>query len=801
MKKLLTMLSAAATALGLQAAASYPSGTSFNDENWPSETEKALWTSQEGLTISDAPLSYTGDRPEQFKETEDKANLKIERKLDNPTFRAIAVGTDGAAVKQAIGDGGLLVDTMIKFTAFDQEDTASIDGTDAKVAVWVKEIEGEEGEASTYQLMVTAGCYDKGKEELVRKDYVCMSKITDMDAWYRLTVKTISDVSNGYQIPGFVVCVNGEVVTSGGAKADIDASGLTLSTEGAQWNAMAAVFPALVKNDMTIRQVGFAGTGFVDDLSITDQIPDFVAVKDSFSVIGGDHVVSFKYGNQTWKSGQGALVITDPSSPDTVTDIVYEDGFFGDVTWKVSKEKDVVTTVGNAKAEAASVTIGDKKTPYATMAEALAAINAATADVTLKLGADTTPGLTINNGNEGVSIIIDLAGKKVTQGADDTAAIYVEAGVVVVDDTVGGGIVQGAGESSIALVVGDGSATLKKGTYNGLVGGTLVVTAASDVKILASAQESFEIDPPDGMKWGKDETSEYWMLVEKGEGVTFSVTAAAHTTATVEIDDEVVETIPESLMVGQTYKVTFTAADGYAFAEETQTVFEDTVADADVTIKGPAVTAVTYTITYTWTGLDEADVAKVQNSNPATYTIESATITFVAPTCEGYTFKGFGTTEIAAGSMGNVTVTGSFEKGGSTKPTTWDEVTDDTSVADLPGVTADQVTALEAAGVTASAVATWAKGSGNVTVGAEINLDAFVMEAANTATTADLEAKAAAEFTQEILDAIVKNGLAADLSTITVKYPNAKVELIQATEIESTDTAKFFKLKFTLKTK
>ncbi len=801
MKKLLTMLSAAATAIGLQAGAPYPSGTSFNDENWPSDTEKALWTSTEGLSISQESLSYTGDRPEQFKETEDKANLKIERKLDDPTFRAIAVGADGNAVKQTIGEGGLLVDTMIKFTAFDQEDTASIDGTDAKVAVWVKEIEGEEGEASTYQLMVTAGCWDKGKEELVRKDYACVSRITDMDAWYCLTVKTFSDVSTGLQIPGFVVCVNGEVVTSGDAKADIDASGLTLSTEGAQWNAMAAVFPAIVRQDMTIKQVGFAGTGFVDDLSITDKIPGFVATKDSFSVIGGEHVVSFKYGDLVWKDGQGALVITDPSSPDTVTDIVYEDGFFGDVTWKVSKEKDVVTTVGNAKAEAASVTIGDTKTPYATMTEALTAVNTATSAVTLKLGADTTPGLTIKNVNEGVSIIIDLAGKKVTQGADDTAAIYVEAGTVVIDDTIGGGIVQGFEDDGVALVAPEGEATLKKGIYNGLVGGTLTITSA-DVKILASANlDGIAATLPEGMKWGKDETSEYWMLVEKGEGVTFAVTAAAHTTATVEIDGEVVESIPESLTVGQTYKVTFTAADGYAFAEDARTVFDGTVADADVSIEGPAVTAVTYSITYAWTGLDKADVAKVQNSNPLIYTIESATITFVAPTCEGYTFKGFDPTEIAAGSMGNVTVTGSFEKGGSTKPTTWDEVTDDTPVADLPGVTAEQATALDAAGVTASAVATWAKGSGAVTAGEAINLDAFVMEAANTANTADLEAKAAKEFTQEILDAIVKDGLEADLSKIADKYPNAKVELIPATEIDSTDTAKFFKLKFTLKTK
>lgn len=795
MKKLLTMLSAAVTAFGLQAADPYPSGTSFDGTYW-GESEQALWSSLEGLSISEDSFSYSGDLPAQFQDEKNGNNLHIERKLTDATFRAIVAG----GAKQAIPSDGLCVDTMIKFTAFDQEDTASIEGMDAKFAVWVKEIEGAEGEASTYQLMVTAGQWDSDKETLVRKDYACSSVITDMEAWYRLTVKAIADITNASKIPGYVVCVNGEVVTSGEAQKDV--AKLSLSSEGSQWNANGALFPALVSEDLTMSHVGFAGTGWIDDLSITDTIPGFVETKEVFTVKGNELVESFKYNGQIWSAGDEALiVVSSGAAAEQATDIVYIDGYFGPAVQVVNREANAVNIIGTgAMVEAASVTIDGTKTPYATIDEAFTAVNAATSDVTLKLGANTT-GLAINNSNEGVTIVIDLAGKTITQDedSDNVAAIYVEAGMVVIDDTIGGGVVQGAGDDGVALVVAEGEATLKKGIYNGLVGGTLAITSA-DVKILASANsDGIEATLPDSMKWGKDEMGAYWMLVEKGEGVTFTVTAATHTTATVEIDGVTVESIPESLTVGQTYKVTFTAANGYAFAEGAQTVFEGAVADADVTIEGPAVTAIAYTITYKWTGVEEANLENIQNANPNTYTIESETITFAEPTCEGYTFKGFDTAEIATGSTGDVTVTGTFEKKGSTKPTTWDEVTDDTAVADLPGVTTEQATTLETAGVKASAVATWATGSGNVTIGDAINLDAFIMDAANTATADELAAKAAAAITQEVLDAIVAAGTAADVTAIADKYPNATVKVIVSEKIASTDTAKFFQLQFTLK--
>ena len=639
MKKLMTMISAVAVAFGLQAAAPYPSGSAFNGETLD-EAEQALWSSTEGLSIDTevTTVGYLKDRPAQFAKTTKGNSLKISTSLSAPVYRAIVAG----ATPQNIGDG-VYVDTLVKFTAFDPEDVATIDGT-AKLAVWVKEVEGE---TPSYKLMVTAGHVD-GRTVTVQ-NYECATDSTiNTDDWYRLTIKSIKNI-DGNGLMGFVVFVDGVVVSSGDGESKF--ANVTLSQQAALWNDTGKLFPSLVKQDSTLKEVGFAGQGHIDDFSITDAAPDFAKDLPTFTVTGGDHVARFTLGGKTWNAGdkQPLVFIADGNAPRIAT-IVYKTGYFGDETQELVIEAGAALTVGNdAQALVATVTIGGVATKCSTLAEAVEKVNAATSDVTLKLGA-AAAGITLANAN--ATITIDLAGQTITQGAEDTAAIYVESGNVVVDDTVGGGTVQGTEDASlIALVVSEGSATLNKGIYNGVVGGVGLAIPSADVKILASAN-------PDGVE----------------------------------------ATLPDGLMLQE-------GEDGY--------------------------------------------LSLVASAPP--------------------------------------------------KPETWEEVTGDTQMADLPGMTEEVAGALTAAGVTVSAVKTWATGSGAVVAGAPIKLDAFVMDAANTATTAALEAKAAAEITQAVLNAIVAAGTAADLSAIAEKYPNATVTVVPATELTSTETAKFFKLKFVLK--
>lgn len=465
MKKLMTMISAVAVAFGLQAAAPYPSGSHFNEENWLGSNDAKMWTSLEGLSISTEPATFLDPvgYPAQFADEELANNLAFKRGLTDPTYRAIAL-KDGAPVKQTIGADGVVVDTLIKFTPYDGDDQANIDGTNAKVAVWVKEVEGADGAASTYQLMVTAGQYVN--ENLVRKDYACSSRITDMDAWYRLTVKAIPDVTQGGQIPGFVVLINGETVTSGEVKKDL--TGVPLSTEASVWNVTGAIFPALVSNDQTLQQVGFAGQGWIDDLSITDEIPEFVKTVETFTITGGDHVESFRYNGNQWKKGNAPMIVTGvaPGTEGEVTDIVYEEGYFGPSTDKVLKDANKENVVGKAQKLVATVTIGDVATSYATINDAVTAINAATSDVTLKLGADVSGDvseLSFEN-TEGKTITLDLAGKTVA------APIYAVTKVVITDSV-------GTGKVDANVAGEDGMLEIQGGKYLASENASLASTA------------------------------------------------------------------------------------------------------------------------------------------------------------------------------------------------------------------------------------------------------------------------------------------------------------------------------------
>ena len=66
--------------------------------------------------------------------------------------------------------------------------------------------------------------------------------------------------------------------------------------------------------------------------------------------------------------------------------------------------------------------------------------------------------------------------------------------------------------------------------------------------------------------------------------------------------------------------------------------------------------------------------------------------------------------------------------------TSWDDVTDATPIGDLPCLSEADKAALVAAGVSATKVSAWAKGSGNVTFGGTdaIKLDAFLLNVSNT---------------------------------------------------------------------
>ncbi len=965
MKKLMIMLSAASLAIGLRAAGPYPSGSAFNGETLD-EAEQALWSSTEGLSIDKevTAVGYLKDRPELFNETTKGNSLKISTSLSAPVYRAIVAD----ATPQDIGTG-VYVDTLVKFTAFDPEDVATIDGTEAKLAVWVKEIEGE---TPSYQLMVTAGRVDG--ETVTVQNYVCATQSAiNTDDWYRLTIKSIKNI-NGDGLMGFVVFVDGDVVSCGESKF----ANVTLTQQAALWDDSGKLFPALVKQDSTLKQVGFAGQGHIDDFSITDAAPGFAADLPSFTVTGGDHVASFTLGDKTWNVGDEPLVFIANSAAPRIATIVYATGYFGDETQELEIAAGAALTVGNAKALAATVTIDGTETKCETLAAAVAAVNAATSAVTLKLGAACTEELMFENANN-AAITLDLAGQTVSM------PVYAATKLIVVDSVGTGKVDENLdGDGGLEILGGKflagknghlaNKATfpegmmLQEGTdgYLSLVEMTVeedgtaahpyTISTVADLEKLnthKTGSKFFELknDITLTEKWAgigtydNDKNADAFDGTFDGKGfairgVTFAdngsgknnyrgffnqVNNATIKNLTIEGDgfgtdvpageygcalvvgcanNSTIENcvasgtiasgthnvggiavrIKDTMIKGCTNKAnitgSYTKVGGIVVLcqnstasflienctnEGTLTVAGNAekagkdglggiiayVGDAKLTLKGCSNTGALVTgegahplakvgqiVGYAYTAFAvegtftvRADIRSVgDNANAADglnfATVADGVATLVADSAavnganlkvmaagQTVTLGAIGESITLDTTLATVTVTTTAENAMVTQEgnvytvvektgiTAWTDVTDDTPLADIPGVSAEDAAKLGASNVKPSAIATWANDAakGNVTVGDAINLDAFVMDAANTATTAELEAKAAAEITQEVLDAIVAAGTAADISAIAAKYPNATVTVVPATELVSTDTAKFFKLKFELK--
>ena len=130
-------------------------------------------------------------------------------------------------------------------------------------------------------------------------------------------------------------------------------------------------------------------------------------------------------------------------------------------------------------------------------------------------------------------------------------------------------------------------------------------------------------------------------------------TANKHTVTFISHGDVVAKKI--AVYYGQTIKTPTVTRDGYRFTGWDASIPE-TMPDEDLVFTAQW-SLITYTITY------DLDRGTNSSLNPATYTVESPTITLAQPTRKGHTFLGWyeqvgnslkKVTSIAAGSTGNI---------------------------------------------------------------------------------------------------------------------------------------------------
>ena len=261
-------------------------GDAFSASGAAAEGGKYYWYSadaQSGTNMSLAANYYGGacGRPNQFAEAETSIALAVD--AENPLYRA-AEGSASAFSSPSftqidLGDGGLYIDTLIKFERC--RDEADIADEAGKLAVWLN---------STSNLVITAGKYSG--ENFSTNDYEISYLDTDAcnlnpDTWYRLTVK--AKITNGKML--FTVYIDGKQARS-------TTGGLTEE------------FPSLVPTATQLSALAFQGEGAVDDISFTEELPNFLFV--GVAQIGDTSYATLDEALAAVNYGQTIVLIADP---------------------------------------------------------------------------------------------------------------------------------------------------------------------------------------------------------------------------------------------------------------------------------------------------------------------------------------------------------------------------------------------------------------------------------------------------------------------------------------------------------
>lgn len=479
MKKLLTILVSAASAcfaFADDAAVFTESGTSFGDTTVNAtegitfditagdaelanteNKDKRFWYSLASGTDADYGIitNYESNtastpiasRPGMWANVANKNYLKLD--TSDTLFRTIdGMNRENTAPKTVDIGQGIYFDSLVQFTA--TEDNVSPSDGD-KLVVWLKAVEGtdavgnedEEGyqpaiPAST-KLMITAGKIDEnGNISTVDYEGTVEGNLTiENNSWHRLTIKTF--IENEAAV--FEVYVDGKIVTG----MDSTTKFLSRVAKGAT-------------GAKTISGVGFKGTGAVDDLAFTTSdplvqtFPLSVVVPDECTVIsclvGGDDIEATE--EETYLVDVTATDVKVKVEVPLAFNVTNANAVPGEIvdgmqTWTVPVSITGATantpvrftvTIAENEVPAAkpfSITIAGETTAYETLAEAIAKANGE--KITLTENATLTGTLSIG---EGVTAVIDLAGKTLTAGTVENYSVVVK-GDLKITDSIGGG--------------------------------------------------------------------------------------------------------------------------------------------------------------------------------------------------------------------------------------------------------------------------------------------------------------------------------------------------------------------------
>ena len=293
MKKLITMIGAAAAAFGLYAVDLEPTATSaeatemgyegdvgtsvleadesywymaesaadaavvkaYGEETAPSHT--ALYAaSSDAVESQNRYIGLDSEAPVY------RTFAQINAELDPPKMNEVAIETADR--------GGIIADQLVKFSAF-EDDPADLDDG-AKIAVWVKTVQEEnDTDPAINHLMISTAALDSDdfSPTLMNID---TEEPVDVANWHQLKITAIQATTVGNRaVPGFVVELDGKVI----AKADglfPATAPVTYTAQGAELIAAKKLFPSMIAYSVldsgTLRGVAFKGTGAINKIEV-----------------------------------------------------------------------------------------------------------------------------------------------------------------------------------------------------------------------------------------------------------------------------------------------------------------------------------------------------------------------------------------------------------------------------------------------------------------------------------------------------------------------------------------------------
>lgn len=292
MKKLITMIGAAAAAFGLYADTPadalvssaisaevdefYDEGTSvLEQDGWymaESAADAAVVKAYGEETAPNHTALYAAS-PDAVQTQDQYIGLDSEA----PVYRTFApindLDTMGEIAIECSDEGaergGIIADQLVKFSAF-EDDPADLG--DAKIAVWVKTVQEENGETPAINhLMISTAALDSDvfSPTLTNID---TEVVVDVADWHHLKITAIqAATADGEPVPGFVVELDGvEIAKADGLFPAI--APVTYTAQGAELIAAKKLFPSMIEVGQggadTLQGIAFKGTGAIDDITV-----------------------------------------------------------------------------------------------------------------------------------------------------------------------------------------------------------------------------------------------------------------------------------------------------------------------------------------------------------------------------------------------------------------------------------------------------------------------------------------------------------------------------------------------------